>query len=213
VRRPPCALRTSVALRRLRRGANPSNRRSMRTGRSLSGRRPKSFIDRGKPRTRPSPTWRKPASCARRRSHAATGHGRRASCSTLSMRWSASWRGLTTPLRRGGPGRGEEEREAPRNDLCSEARPFDVPANDVPFDRPHEAVARADRGEDPGPEAAPLAEEIRREERHPAGVELDLLAGAAVGDGYARRGAAASPATPTTWSSKASPTAGDSSRA
>src|SRR6266446_233157 len=57
-------------------------------------------------------------------------------------------------------------------------------------DRPHEAVARADGGEDPRPEAAPLAEEIRREERHPAGIQLDLLAGAAVGDGYARRGAA-----------------------
>ena len=50
------------------------------------------------------------------------------------MRWSASWRDLTTPLRRGGPGRGEEEREAPRNDLCSEARPLDVPANDFLFE-------------------------------------------------------------------------------
>jgi hypothetical protein len=35
-------------------------------------------------------------------------------------------------------------------------------------------VARADCGEDPRPEAAPLAEEVRLEERHPASVELDF---------------------------------------
>src|SRR5438309_7665427 len=50
------------------------------------------------------------------------------------MGWSASWRGLTTPLRRGVPGHGDEGREAPPNDLCSKARPVDVPANDVPFE-------------------------------------------------------------------------------
>ena len=50
-----------------------------------------------------------------------TGHGRRASCSTLSTRWNASWRRLPTSSRRGGPRRGEE-REAARNDLGSDER-------------------------------------------------------------------------------------------
>src|SRR5713101_6828971 len=41
----------------------------------------------------------------------------------------------------------------------------------------HVAVPRAHRGEDPGAEAATLAEQVRLQERHPAGVELQLLAG------------------------------------
>ncbi len=50
-------------------------------------------------------------------------------------------------------------------------------------------MAREHRGEDPRPEApAPAAGGIRREVRHPAGVELDLLAGAAVGDRNRRGG-------------------------
>src|ERR1700730_2290387 len=52
------------------------------------------------------------------------------------------------------------------------------------------AMSRANRSEDPCAEATPLAEEIRLEQRHPAGVELQLLAGGAVGDGDRRRGAA-----------------------
>ena len=55
--------------------------------------------------------------------------------------------------------------------------------------RVDEAVARVDRGEDPGPEAAPAPVRVGGEQRHPSGVDLDLLPGAAVGHRH-RRGRA-----------------------
>jgi len=57
----------------------------------------------------------------------------------------------------------------------------------LPEDRVDEAVARADGGEDPRPEAAPLAEQVALQERHPAGVDLHFRAGGAVGDRDGRR--------------------------
>src|SRR6267143_1953257 len=89
---------------------------SLHTPSSLSGRRPKSFIDRGKPRTRLSPFWRRPAYCARRRSRAATGRGRRASSMYLRMVVPVR----TRRLRSGPPGCAETNIKAKPQDLrCS----------------------------------------------------------------------------------------------
>src|ERR1700674_6103991 len=51
-------------------------------------------------------------------------------------------------------------------------------------------MPRVDRSEDPRLEAAALAEQVRLEQRHPAGVHLQLGAGIAVRDRHARRAAA-----------------------
>lgn len=58
----------------------------------------------------------------------------------------------------------------------------------LPQHRVDEAVAREDRREDPRPEAPAPARGIGRQVRHPAGVELDLFAGGAVGDRDRRGG-------------------------
>jgi hypothetical protein len=58
----------------------------------------------------------------------------------------------------------------------------------LPEDRIDEAVAREHHGEDPRPKAPAPPGRIGGEVRHPAGVELDLLAGAAVGDRNRRGG-------------------------